>query len=146
MSRDPWSKDVQDRWFLGVLVVTFGAVLYLFSPFLYVVGAAGVVVIVTWPLFEWVNQRAGNSTHFALVDLRQRTGASYVVELPAGDPGDPLHHLLVGHAVCADRHGGDFDLGPFIGCKQRGGRRRRVAVADDDHVLDRGLRKTAKAV
>jgi len=57
LSRDPWSKDVQDRWFLGTLVVTFVAVLYLFSPFLYVVGAAGVVVIVTWPLFEWVNAR-----------------------------------------------------------------------------------------
>ncbi len=57
--RDPWSQQVKDRWFLGVLASTILAVGYLFKPYLYVLGAAGVVVIVTWPIYEWVQEKVG---------------------------------------------------------------------------------------
>jgi predicted PurR-regulated permease PerM len=50
--REPWSQQTKDRWFFGILAVSAGAVAYLFSPFLYVLLFASVVVVVAWPLFE----------------------------------------------------------------------------------------------
>src|SRR5687768_12894859 len=50
----PWSHAVEDRWFLGALAASVVAVAVLFAPFLYVLLFAGVVVVVSWPLYERV--------------------------------------------------------------------------------------------
>ena len=50
-SPEGWSKTVRDRWFFGALTLSMVSVGYLFSPFLYVLLFAVVVVVVAWPLF-----------------------------------------------------------------------------------------------
>ncbi len=49
--RSPWAKPIRDRWFLGSLIVSLLLVMYLFSPFLFVLLVATVLVVVTWPVY-----------------------------------------------------------------------------------------------
>ena len=54
-----WGKSTRDRWFFGFLAAATGAMLVLFSPFLYVLLFALVLVVVTWPIYMWVHERVG---------------------------------------------------------------------------------------
>ncbi len=49
-----WGLRTRDRWFFGLLFVATAALLVLFTPFLYVLALAGVVVVVSWPAYEWI--------------------------------------------------------------------------------------------
>jgi predicted PurR-regulated permease PerM len=51
-AREPWSQQTRDRAFFVALAVATALVAYLFSPFLYVLLFASVVVIVAWPLYN----------------------------------------------------------------------------------------------
>jgi len=51
---DYWSDRVKNRWFFGALAFSTGALVVLFSPYLYVLLFAVVLVVVTWPIYEWV--------------------------------------------------------------------------------------------
>src|SRR5688572_2483424 len=64
---EPWSQQTRDRWFFGALAVSTAAVAYLFSPFLYVLLFASVVVVVAWPLFERILARCGGRRGLAAV-------------------------------------------------------------------------------
>ncbi|MBT3222003.1 MAG: AI-2E family transporter [Proteobacteria bacterium] len=52
-----WSQHTRDIWFYGALVASTAALIYLFSPYLFVLLFAAVTVVVTWPLYEWVLSR-----------------------------------------------------------------------------------------
>jgi len=52
--RDYWDESTKNRWFFGYLAFATGAVLILFSPYLYVLLFASVLVVVTWPVFKWI--------------------------------------------------------------------------------------------
>jgi predicted PurR-regulated permease PerM len=48
---DYWDGTVRDRWFFAALTLSTIAMLVLFSPYLYVLLIAAVVVVVTWPIY-----------------------------------------------------------------------------------------------
>jgi predicted PurR-regulated permease PerM len=50
--RDPWSRGTKDTWFFLALGASTVSVLWLLSPFIYVLIFAVVVVVVTWPFYE----------------------------------------------------------------------------------------------
>ena len=52
-----WSQHTRDIWFYGALAASTAALIYLFSPYLFVLLFAAVTVVVTWPLYEWVLSR-----------------------------------------------------------------------------------------
>lgn len=62
-----WSKRTRDTWFFGLLVASTVATIALMWPFVYVIGAAGVTVVVTWPLYERVLVRVRNKRAVAAV-------------------------------------------------------------------------------
>lgn len=51
-AHDPWTQETRDRWFFGLLVASMVAVAVLFQPFVYVLGAGAVTVVVTWPIYQ----------------------------------------------------------------------------------------------
>jgi predicted PurR-regulated permease PerM len=64
---EPWSKQTKDRWFFGVLALSTLSVAYLFSPFLYVVLVAAVIVVVSWPLYTRITNACGGRRVIAAV-------------------------------------------------------------------------------
>ena len=54
---EQWSQHTRDVWFYGALATSTVALLYLFSPYLFVLLFAAVTVVVTWPLYSWVLAR-----------------------------------------------------------------------------------------
>lgn len=54
MNPGPWSPQVRDRWFFVFLALSFGAVVLLFWPYLFVLTFAATTAVVTWPLYERV--------------------------------------------------------------------------------------------
>lgn len=51
-NRGAWSQRTKDTWFFLFLAATTAAVAYLFSPYLYVLMFAAVLVVVTWPIYQ----------------------------------------------------------------------------------------------
>ena len=62
---DPWSKTTRDYWFYGFLAASSISIVYLFSPFLFVLLFAAVTVVVTWPLYVYLLQRCGGRSFVA---------------------------------------------------------------------------------
>lgn len=56
MNVGPWSPRVRDRWFFVFLALSFGAVVLLFWPYLFVLTFAATTAVVTWPVYERVLQ------------------------------------------------------------------------------------------
>lgn len=52
-----WDATIRDRWFFAALTLSTVAMLVLFSPYLYVLLIAAVVVVVTWPIYVWLVHR-----------------------------------------------------------------------------------------
>lgn len=48
----PWSKQTRDAWFFGALALSTLAMGWLFLPYLYDMIFAGVLVVVTWPVYQ----------------------------------------------------------------------------------------------
>lgn len=67
MSRRGLSQPTRDRWFYISLAFSALLVAYLFSPYVYALLLAAVLVVVTWPLFERINQATGQRRALASV-------------------------------------------------------------------------------
>jgi len=65
--RDYWDEATKNRWFFGYLAFSTGAVLVLFSPYLYVLLFAAVLVVVTWPVFTRILERVRGRRALAAV-------------------------------------------------------------------------------
>lgn len=55
-----WDQGTRDRWFFGALAFATGAIVLLFSGFLYVLMFAVVTVVVTWPVYQAMLARVGH--------------------------------------------------------------------------------------
>ncbi len=99
---EPWSQRIKDRWFLSVLGLSALAVAALFSPFLYVLLTASVVVVVAWPLFDraLVACRGHRVPAAALTVL--------VLALVLGVPLGVVVYLFVAQAVSVVSMGAEY--------------------------------------
>lgn len=97
-----WSETTRDRWFYLALALSTAALGYLFSPFLTVLLFAGVVVVVTWPVF--VRIRNGVRGRNALAAVLTTLLLAVVVFGPLGVIG----YLFVVEAVAAVQSGVEF--------------------------------------
>jgi len=62
-----WDERTKNRWFFGYLAFSTGALLVLFSPYLYVLMFAVVLVVVTWPVFTRIRDRVGGRRALAAI-------------------------------------------------------------------------------
>lgn len=78
----PWSKQTRDAWFFGALALSTLAMGWLFSPYLYDMIFAGVLVVVTWPVYQrilgWCRGKKIVATFLTMLTL------AVVVFVPVG--------------------------------------------------------------
>ena len=91
------------------------------------------------PCLRFVNHRLGHSTRLVLVDLRQRRRFINHVVLAASGIGDLFERRATGRPVRSNRTSRNLDLAFDELSEQFVGRRRRITVADNDHMFHRSV-------
>lgn len=68
-----WDDQTRNRWFFGFLAFSTAAMMVLFSPFMYVLLFATVLVVVSWPVYQtvlrWVKGRRAIASVLTIVIL-----------------------------------------------------------------------------
>src|SRR5688572_25518377 len=99
---EPWSQQTKDRWFFGALALSTLSIAYLFSPFLYVVLVAAVIVVVSWPLFRRLTDACGGRRMVAAVLT------TFVIAVAVIGPMSLLGYLFGKEALAVGRTGITF--------------------------------------
>jgi predicted PurR-regulated permease PerM len=98
----PWSQRTKDRWFFGALALSTLSIAVLFSPFLYVVLVASVIVVVSWPLYRRVTDACGGRRTVAAVLT------TLLIAVAVLGPLSLLVYLFAKEAVAVGRTGITF--------------------------------------